>query len=208
MFGRLNLARVNCERLRIVAHPTLAPSLAEEILQGSESHPVAHEGRRVVYGTLYIAKGKPHSVRALVTIRDGSCHVELLYEARALSPRPRDIRSVVALVKILKGQRKQEFFEATGTFSYRMQDDWESKIPLPQEAPVNSGFSRLDGVNLSQREQGHRLRSIHIYMDDDDRLRHVAYVTFQDHFSKGLALRALRETRKLSRAWVSEKGKA
>jgi len=210
LFKRVDLANVNCKRLRIVTHLKLSSALAERIVEGSHGHRKNNVPDYALYGCIYTINRTPHVVIAEAKRIKEQYHVEFDYRAEKWSRPPKDVNSPQILAAMLAEEPQEVSLNCDAYFVYDEKSGWKSRIevpiPLPEEDGGEGPFTHVESLRLSKRKQEEIQYSIHIERTREVGILHRVYLAEarRGELSEDVPRYLLERSAALSRAFVTK----
>lgn len=208
MAGRLNLAGLNCEELRIITHMELSTALIERISAESHSHSKDKVLQFAMFGSVYTANKVPHVAEAQIERVDSEYHVEFTYLVEKRSRPPKDVKAVWKLAALLAEEPKDCLLECHARFRYDEKDGWRSAIEIPMPVPVSDQrvrpFTHVEAIRFSRREQENIDHSIQIQRTRSGYIEHRVYLAepCTEAITEQLQKRLLRRSKKISELFI------
>ena len=186
---RLDLERLSCVRVQVVAHADLTDEAVHAIATGSYGVPEPVSERSVtMYGSSYRLGDAKYVVTGRVSrVHEDDHHIEISYLPSSAGSPPRVIRSIDALLERLNEWLGTRELECTVLFEYRSRLGFSSKIPLPIPYMLGneSPFTHIEGVSLGKREDGRLIHRVQASLSTNGRtLRHAVLVNLVDRFDR------------------------
>ena len=212
MFTKLDVAKYDCNILRVTVDLKLSPKLVEKLF--SETYvqkPKTTAPKEAVYAATYSVNTKPHTVVAVVRHgkKAGECSVRLNYLILDMSKPPKELTSVNVLAGLLADVKQKMLIEVDAYFIYKKDNGWDSVIEIPSPLIEKKGdptFTHIEAFRFGKRVDNKLQHTLQIERSENGDLRlHVHMHRGESgSITRELLKHLLEESSNLSKEFVTK----